>query len=164
MDISSLSPVYWALLILGASSVFAALWFLDALTHKKIVQDEISVPELQTHRNILVASVLMECSLILMYWMPLAALPLFIAFWITRTAHEFIDELKYHSDRCSAYENYLHLGMWVSVIAKTGAMFIWGFFFQFDGVFDLHPGLFVWAALLLLLMSWISWKEWGRSK
>jgi hypothetical protein len=152
----------WSLVILGSATVFAVLRFIDAVTHRELVHTELSSTELPTHRQILVASFLMEISLVLMYWNPLVMLPFFIAFFITRTAHEFIDELKYHADRCSSYENYLHLGMWVTVLVKTSALFIWGFFGRFKGVEELPVLIWLWGAVVLLVLSWVSIKEWNR--
>ena len=105
---------------------------------------------------------LMELSLVLMYWNPWLMLPLFIAFFITRLVHEFIDELHFHTDRCSKYESTLHLGMWVSVLTKTAAMFMWGFFTQFDGVLELPVIMYVWGAIILLTMGYVSFVEYRR--
>lgn len=160
--LDNVSPESWSVLILGSAALFCFLWFLDALTHKKLVHVEITVTELQTHRNILISSVLMEISLILMYWNALIMLPFFLAFFITRTAHEFIDEMKYHAQRCSAYENYLHLGMWITVLIKTFALFIWGFFYGYQGVESLHSGFFIAGIVIVILMTYVGWKEWKR--
>jgi len=157
-----ISPLYWALTILGAATVFTVFWALDAMTHKKLVEVDITDKELQTHRNILIASFLMEISLVLMYWFGPAMLPFFIAFFMTRLVHEFIDELHFHTGRCTTYESYLHLAMWTTVLTKTGAMFIWGFFFQYQGVLDLPIYCYVWAGLVFITMSYISLMEWRR--
>lgn len=160
--IKETGPIFWAIIILGSATVFTVLWSLDAITHKKLAQIDITDKELQTHRNILTASFLMEVSLVLMFWFQALMLPFFIAFFITRLVHEFIDELKYHADRCTPYESQLHLGMWMSVLIKTFAMFIWGFFTGFDGVLDLPVIFIVWAGLILCVMSYVSWVEWRR--
>jgi hypothetical protein len=161
-QLNAVEPMDWALIILISSTVFTVLWSLDALTHKKIAHIDLTDKELQTHRNILLASVLMEASLVGMFWLPGLMLPLFVAFFITRTAHEFIDELHYHTGRCTPYETYLHLGMWVTVLTKTFAMFIWGFFYQFKGIEDLSWTLYCWAAIVFLSMNLISYFEWKR--
>ena len=101
--IDSVSPLQFALLILLSGTLFTVFWMLDSITHGKLVKIDISDKELQTHRNILLASVLMEISLVLMYWFPVLMLPLFSAFFLTRTVHEFIDELHWHANRCTAY-------------------------------------------------------------
>lgn len=156
------SPELWATIILGSATVFTILWSLDAVTHKKLAQIDITDNELQTHRNILTASFLMEVSLVLMFWFQAIMLPFFIAFFITRLVHEFIDELKYHADRCTPYESQLHLGMWMSVLIKTATMFMWGYFAAFEGVLELNLGYAIWAGLILLVMSYVSWVEWWR--
>lgn len=148
--------------ILSAATLFTIFWSLDAVTHKKLVQVDITDQELQTHRNILTASLLMELSLVLMFWYPLIMLPFFIAFFITRLVHEFIDELKYHSDRCTPYESRLHLGMWTTVLLKTGLMFMWGFFGQFDGILELNVIFYVWGILVFGVMGYVSLVEWKR--
>lgn len=155
-------PFYWALLILVAATAFTIIWLFDSQTHGELVKIDITDKELQTHRNILTSSFLMELSLVLMYWSPILMLPLFIAFFITRLIHEFIDELHFHTDRCSRYESTLHLGMWITVLTKTGAMFIWGFFTQFQGILDLPIYMFVWAGIILVSMSIVSLIEWKR--
>ena len=93
--LNNFQPQEFALVILFSASFFSVLWGFDALTHKKLVEIDITDKELQTHRNILLVSVLMEISLISMFWNPLVALPVFIALFITRFSHEFIDELHY---------------------------------------------------------------------
>jgi hypothetical protein len=160
--IEQTTPVFWAATILGAATVFTIFWSLDAMTHKDLVHEDISKQELQTHRNILASSVLMELSLVLMFWFQKAMLPFFIAFAVTRTVHEFIDELKYHADRCTPYENYLHLFMWISVITKTSAMFIWGYFAGFEGVLDLPIIFYIWALIVFGVMGYVSLVEWRR--
>ena len=74
----------------------------------------------------------------------------------------FIDELNYHTERCKPYENYLHLGMWTSVLIKTFGMFIWGFFLQFKGVLNMPTYIYSWGAIVLISMSIISYFEWKR--
>ena len=155
-------PIFWAITILGAATVFTVLWSLDAVTHKRLVQIDITDKELQTHRNILLSSLLMEISLVLMFWYNTAMLPFFIAFAITRIVHEFIDEIKFHTDRCTKYETLLHLGMWFSVLTKTAAMFIWGYFTKYEGLLELPVILYVWGFLLLSVMSYVSFVEWRR--
>ena len=149
MEINTVSPVFWAVAILVSATGFTIVWMLDAFTHK-------------THRNILATSMLMEASLVAMYWWQIEALPFFIAFAITRTVHEFIDELHFHTDRCSVYESRLHLVMWVTVIAKTCLMFMWGFFTGYQGILELPFILYVWAAIVFGTMSVISYFEWKR--
>lgn len=156
------TPFFWALTILIAASVFTVSWTLDALTHKELAHVDITDRELQTHRNILAASMVMEISLVGMYWFPLAMLPILIGSGITRFSQEFIDELHYHADRCTPYESRLHLVMWISVWTKAAAMFIWGFFTKFEGLHELPVILYVWGGLLLVVMGYISMKEWNR--
>lgn len=160
--IDSVSPLSFALLILISGSLFTIFWMLDSITHGKLVKIDISDKELQTHRNILLASVLMEISLVLMYRFPVLMLPLFFAFFLTRTVHEFIDELHWHADRCTPYESTLHLIMWISILSNTAAMFIWGFFTQFKGVENLHPLLYAWAGIVGIAVFFIGLKEWKR--
>ncbi|MBK9192583.1 MAG: hypothetical protein IPM77_14375 [Crocinitomicaceae bacterium] len=152
----------WCLLILGSATVFTVAWTLDAVTHKELAHKEITRLELDTHRRILLASFVMELSLVSAYWLGAAALPLFIGAFITRLVHEFIDELKFHTDRCTFYESMLHLVMWISVITKTAAMFCWGFLLEYQGVTDVPVIFIIWAGLLLVVMSYVSYKEWYR--
>ena len=129
--LTQINPSYFACAILISATIFVIAWSLDAITHSRLVKVDISDKELQTHRILILSSGLMELCLVLMYWFDIEILPIFIAAVVTRTAHEFIDELRYHTDRCSFYETILHLTMWISVISKTSFLFIWGFFFAF---------------------------------
>lgn len=163
MDYLKATPSMWALIILSSATIFTILWFMDALTHKKLVGHEITEKELNTHRILIGTSVLMELSLVLMYWSSILALPLFVASFLTRTAHEFIDELYFHMDRCSNRETALHLGMWLSVLVKTSAMFIWGFFSNYVGIESLSFWFFLWGLLVFLVMSYTSYVEWNHN-
>ena len=159
---SDIEPITWAIVALGSATIFSVFWILDAQTHKELVKIDITDKELQTHRNILTASFGMEISLVLMFWSPWIMLPLFIACLITRLVHEFIDELHFHTDRCTPYESTLHLGMWISVFTKTSAMFIWGFFSQYGGLLEMPWYIFVWGALVFGAMGITSYFEWKR--
>jgi len=156
------TPLFWAVLILVSATVFTIAWMMDALTHKELAHVDITDRELHTHRNILVASMAMEVALVAMYWYPVLMLPVLIGAGITRFSQEFIDELRYHTDRCTPYESRLHLVMWVSVWAKAAAMFMWGFFTQYEGVTELPVFVYVWAGLIMTIMAYISLKEWQR--
>lgn len=160
--IEQTTPIFWATTILAAATLFTIFWSLDAITHKELVKVDITDQELQTHRNILLASLFMELSLVLMFWFHKAMLPFFIAFAVTRTVHEFIDELKFHASRCTPYESRLHLGMWMSVITKTVAMFIWGYYTAFEGILELPIFFYIWAVLVFGVMSYVSFVEWRR--
>jgi len=160
--LDSFQPSDFAIVILLSATLFALLWGFDALTHQKLVEIDITDSEIQTHRNILLVSVLMEVSLITMFWRPMVSLPFFIALFITRYSHEFIDELHYHTDRCKPYENYLHIGMWVSVLTKTFGMFIWGFFFQYKGVMEMPLYIYVWGFIVFTSMAITGFFEWKR--
>jgi hypothetical protein len=157
-----INPTFFATAILCSATIFTIFWFFDSLTHGKLVKIDITDKELQTHRIILATSVLMEISLILLYWFNLEILPFFAAIFITRTVHEFIDELHWHTDRCTPYESFLHLGMWVSVLSKTFLMFIWGFFTNYKGVLELSVGFYAWGGLLVIAMGLIGLVEWKR--
>ncbi len=161
-SLNNFQPIEFAIVILFSATLFSLLWGFDALTHKKLVKIDITDRELQTHRNILLVSVLMEISLVFMFWNPWVSLPFFIALFITRLSHEFIDELHYHTDRCKPHENYLHIGMWVSVLTKTFGLFIWGFLFQYKGVLDLPTYIYLWGFIVLISMSIIGFFEWKR--
>jgi hypothetical protein len=161
---NEISPIYWSSLVLISATIFTVFWILDARTHKELVHIDITDKELQTHRNILAVSMLMEASLVLMFWFPKQMLPLFIAFFITRTVHEFIDELHFHVDRCSANETTLHLAMWVSVLTKTFAMLFWGFFTQFNGILELPIAYYIWGIIVFGAMGLISMSEWKRGQ
>jgi hypothetical protein len=160
----NIDPTYFAFAILVSATIFTFAWFLDARTHARLVKVDITDRELQTHRILILTSGLMEFSLVLMYWLDVEILPLFIAALVTRTAHEFIDELRYHTDRCSFYETILHLTMWISVISKTSFLFIWGFFTHYKGIETLHPVLYAWGGLIVITMGIISLKEWFQGK
>jgi len=160
--IENLSPTFFALSILVAATGFTITWFMDAITHAKLGASDITKRELHTHRVLIITSMLMEFSLLVMYWFPLEILPLFIAALLTRTAHEFIDELVWHTTRCTFFETMLHLIMWISVITKTGMMFIWGFFTQYKGLSELPFLFYVWGLLVVICMGLISLKEWNQ--
>ncbi|MCT4579901.1 MAG: hypothetical protein N4A35_00665 [Flavobacteriales bacterium] len=160
--IENISFEYWAFLILTSATIFSLLWGLDAVTHKRLVEIDITDKELQTHRNILIASGFMELSLVIMYWWDIEVLPFFIAALVVRLTHEFIDELHFHTDRCTPYESNLHLGMWITVFIKTVSMFIWGFFTNYEGIDQLPFFYYVWGVVVLIVMAYISFVEWKR--
>ncbi len=157
---SDLNPTYFASAILISASLFTITWLLDAITHANLGDSEITRRELQTHRILIVTSGLMELSLLLLYWFRWEVLPIFLAAFITRTAHEFIDELSWHSKRCSFYETVLHLIMWLTVLSKTFFLFIWGFFTHFEGVENLPFGFYIWGLFIVVIMAVVSYKEW----
>lgn len=161
--ISQIDAAVFVPLILISATVFTVFWALDAATHARLVKIDITDKELTTHRIVLATSLLMVLSLLIMYWLPVAMLPVFIGCFITRTAHEFIDELHWHTDRCTPYESMLHLAMWLSILTNTSAMFLWGFFKQFAGVESLHPVYYIWAGILAVAIMIISTKEWNRA-
>lgn len=163
-SINYVSPSFWGISILITGALFTFFWMLDAIQHKKVVDEEISNSELQTHRVILISSLLMEISLIAFYWYQIEVLPFFMALFFTRTTHEVLDESHYHMDRCTPYETLLHLGMWISILSNTILMFMWGFFTQYQGLFDLHPLYFVFAFVILIFILIIGAKEWERKK
>jgi hypothetical protein len=158
----AISPEYWAILILISATAFTILWAFDAITHKQLVEIDITDKELQTHRNILVASILLELSLVLMYWWDIEVLPFFITFLIVRFIHEFIDEIHFHTERCTPYESNLHLGMWIFVFIKIISMFLWGFFTNYKGIEQLSIYYYVWGSLVFGVMGYISLLEWKR--
>ncbi len=160
--IENISPDFFALAILITGTLFTVTWFLDAITHSKVGEFDVTNRELHTHRVLIVTSMLMEFSLVLLYWYSYEVLPLFIAALVTRTAHEFIDEVKFHTKRCSFYETILHLIMWIMVLTKTGFMFIWGFYCNYAGLNRLHPALYVWGIAIVICMGFISLKEWNQ--
>jgi hypothetical protein len=163
MDIKDkIDACFFAWAILGSATVFTLTWFLDAIAHARLVKVDITEKELHTHRVLILTSILMEFSLVLMYWFDIEVLPLFLAAFITRTAHEFIDELHWHTGRCSQYETMLHLIMWISVLNKTFLLFIWGFFTHYRGFADLHPMFYAWGIIIVIAMTIISWKEWNQ--
>jgi hypothetical protein len=160
--IDNIDPLFFAWAILCSATVFTLIWFLDALTHARLVKVDITEKELFTHRVLILTSMIMELSLVLMFWLDIEILPLFLAAFITRTAHEFIDELHWHTDRCSFYETMLHLVMWLSVLNKTFLLFIWGFFTHYKGLSNLHPAFYTWGIIIVILMALTSWKEWNQ--
>lgn len=162
MTMEPFEPITWATLILICTSIFTVVWSMDALTHRQLIKQDIGDPELQTHRNILVGSMIMEVSLLTMFWYPLLSLPFFLSGFFVRTVHEVIDENRFHVDRCSPRENYIHLTMWLSLLSKTILQFIWAFFYGYEGLENLHPLFFVWAILLVVGMAFTSFYEWGR--
>lgn len=161
-SLAEIPPASFALMILISASLFAFFWMLDARMHAKLVKVDITDKELQTHRIILLTSVLMEGCLVLMFWFHWLILPLFIACFFTRTAHEFIDELHWHTDRCTMQESLIHVGMWLSILVNTATMFMWGFFTQYSGLETLPIGYIIWAVLVGLIITFIGYKEWGR--
>lgn len=160
--LSDISPTFFATLILLSATGFVLVWSLDAITHKKLARIDITDKELQLHQNILLASVLMELSLVSMYWWTWESLPFFISFFVMRTVLEFIDELHFHTERCTPYESRLHLGMWIFVFIKTSTMFLWGFFEHYKGIHDLPVIYFTWAGIVLISMFVVSFFEWRR--
>ena len=163
LAISDIAPIHLALTILLSGTGFTVFWWLDSITHGRLVHTDITPQELTTHRIILATSLFMMSALFLMYWIePLLMLPLFIAGFITRTAHEAMDEIHFHIDRCTPYESALHLGMWLSILTNTSALFMWGFFTQYHGVEELPIILYIWAGIIGIAIIYISKKEWSR--
>lgn len=161
---TQINATYFAFAILMSATIFVIAWSLDAITHTRLVKIDITDKELQTHRILILSSGLMELCLVLMYWFDVEILPVFIAALVTRTAHEFIDELRYHTARCTFRETLLHLIMWISVISKTSFLFIWGFFTHYKGIEKLHPAFYIWGILIIGFMSITSIKEWNQGK
>lgn len=159
---SDLNPHFFALAVLLSATLFTFTWLLDAITHANLAESEITKRELQTHRILILSSGLMELSLVLMYWFRWEVLPLFLAAFITRTAHEFIDELSWHSKRCTFYETILHFIMWLTVLSKTFFLFIWGFFTHYRGIDELPLGYYLWGGVIVVVMGIVSFKEWNQ--
>jgi hypothetical protein len=146
------SPVELAIVVAISGVLFTVLWYFDHRTHLAIWQRDITDGELRTHRLILYASYALQASLVLMAWSPWIALPLFLGAWITRTVHEAIDEFHWHLPRCTEREALIHLGMWITIHAGTTAMFIWGFFYRFEGILGLpKPILVVFGAVFVAM-------------
>jgi hypothetical protein len=160
--IYNIHPAFFAWAILISATVFTVTWFLDAITHSRLVKVDITEKELNTHRVLILTSGLMELSLLLMYWFHFEVLPLFLAAFITRTVHEIIDEMHWHTGRCSFYETMLHLVMWISILHKTFLMFLWGFFTHYQGLSELHPAFYAWGIIIVIVMTYTSWKEWHQ--
>ncbi len=153
-------PQILALLILICSSVFVVAWGYDAYTHAGIAKQDISDPELKTHRILILSSGMLQFTLLLFYWFDIEVLPIFLALLLTRTIHEVIDEVRYHQERCSFFETVLHFIMWISILSQIGFLFYWGFFFHYQGLATLPSLYFVWGLLLVVLMGLIGLKEW----
>lgn len=146
------TPLELGIAIAVSGVLFTVLWFFDHRTHLAIWKRDITDGELRTHRMILYASYALQASLVLMAFSPWLALPLFVGAWITRTVHETIDEIHWHLPRCTERETMIHLGMWITIHAGTTAMFIWGFFYRFAGIFDLpRPVLAIFGAVFLAM-------------
>lgn len=153
-------PQILALLILISSSVFVVAWTFDAYTHAGIARQDISDPELKTHRILILSSGMLQFTLLLFYWFDVEVLPIFLALLLTRTIHEVIDEVRYHQERCTFFETVLHFVMWVSILSQIGFLFYWGFFFHYQGLATLPLLYVVWGLLLVVLMGLIGLKEW----
>lgn len=161
--LNNFSAFNFALLITTLSIIFSLAWSYDVYFHGVIAKRDITDKELQVHRLILAPSVLLDFCLVLMYWIqPIYLLPLIIASYLTRTVQEFIDELNFHSNRCSFTESALHLIMWISAHAKFIATFIWGFFYQFAGVLDLPKTLITLFLISTLFQGFLAMIEWNR--
>jgi hypothetical protein len=52
--------------------------------------------------------------------------------------------------------------MWLSILTNTSALFMWGFFAQYQGVEDLPVLMYIWAGLIGISIIYISKKEWSR--
>ncbi|MEQ1878673.1 MAG: hypothetical protein ABL958_18665 [Bdellovibrionia bacterium] len=150
-------PFAWQILIFGAG--FGIFWYLDHLTHLRIWKKDITDGELRTHRMILYASYGLMGSLVLMRWIPWIVLPLFLGCWVTRTLHEFLDELTWHLPRCTERETLIHLAMWICIHAGTAVTFMWGFFLQFEGIETIHWLFYAGFGALFLTYSYIGHHE-----
>jgi hypothetical protein len=153
-----------ALVGLFAGTVFTVLWYLDHRTHVRIGARDLGDRELRTHRMILYASYGLQLSFIGFAWFPLETLPVFIGFYITRTLHEFIDETRFHTERCTETETLLHLGMWITIQTGIATLFIWGFFYRYEGIGSLPLPVLVAYGILTLFLVWIGHQETRASR
>jgi len=161
-NLNSFPTVIYGYLVLILSFIFLIAWALDSKTHGELAKKEITDKELQTHRLILIPSILMELSLVGMYWSPWISLPFFLGFYLVRTVHEFIDEIHFHTDRCTKKESYYHLIMWCTVHIKTFLLFIWGFFLQFAGIESLPVIFYIVYIIITGLLGIITLIEFKR--
>ncbi len=157
--LGQLSAEMWATQILLFGAGFGIFWYLDHLTHLRIWKKDITDGELRTHRMILFASYGLMGSLFLMRWFPLAVLPIFIGCWVTRTLHEFLDELHWHLPRCTERETLIHVAMWIFIHAGTAVTFMWGFFLQFEGFEHLHWLFYLGFGSLFLFYTYVGHHE-----
>ncbi|MBX9768628.1 MAG: hypothetical protein K2X47_15245 [Bdellovibrionales bacterium] len=150
---------HFGLGIIITGVIFGIFWFLDHRTHLRIWEKDITDGELRSHRMILYASYCLMGSLFLMAWYPWQALPLFIGCWITRTVHEFIDEIHWHLPRCTERETLIHLIMWISIHTATAIAFSWGFFLQYRGLGDLPFWMHASFIAIFCVYSYIGHRE-----
>ncbi len=159
MTLGDVAGQTWAAQILFFGLVFTCAWYLDHKMHLKIWKKDISDGELRTHRMILYPSYGLLITLVLMRWFPYQVLPFFAGFWITRTLHEFLDELHWHLPRCSERETFIHLVMWIAVQGGIVASFIWGFFFQFKEIDSLPVYYYIGFTTFFIANSYIGYRE-----
>jgi hypothetical protein len=157
--LDSIPSAHFAYGMLFFGIVFGIFWYIDHRTHLAIWKKDITDGELRTHRMILYASQGLMLSLLLMAWWPGQALFLFIGCWVTRTLHEFMDEIHWHLPRCSEKETLIHLVMWVCIHAGTAITFCWGFFRQYEGFELLALPVKIAFALIFVWYSWIGHHE-----
>lgn len=157
--IESIPSAHFAYAMIFFGVVFGVFWYFDHKTHLAIWKKDITDGELRTHRMIMYASYVLMLSLLLMTWWPGLALFLFIGAWITRTLHEFLDEINWHLPRCSEKETLIHMVMWISIHAGTAVTFSWGFFRQYDGFAELGWPIHATFILVFLGYSYIGNRE-----
>ncbi|PIP92485.1 MAG: hypothetical protein COW00_04220 [Bdellovibrio sp. CG12_big_fil_rev_8_21_14_0_65_39_13] len=149
--------VSWLTILMGI--VFSVAWYLDHLTHVKIWEVDITDNELKTHKIILYASWVLQVGLLMLAWNRLIALPIILGAFITRFTHEFIDEMKFHVDRCSFKETIIHLIMWISINTGTAVVFLWGFLFKYKGFGSLPLYHYVLWGIIFVAMGVIGNRE-----
>lgn len=156
---STFTPEQMAIAIIILGGIFVTAWFYDHKMHLEIWKRDITDGELRTHRMILYASWALLFSLVIMKWFPIIALPLFIGSYITRFWHEAMDELHWHLPRCTERETLIHLVMWITVNSGTAAVFIWGFFFSYQGFEALNPFYHILLGVITLFSLYIGHHE-----
>jgi hypothetical protein len=157
IDLNPLTLAYVAIISL---TLFTLAWWGDSQFHQVYRKVYVPDPEVHTHRLILLSSFIMLLSIGFIVISPSVAYPVFLASYLTRTIHEFIDELKYHTERCTLKESLLHLAMWITVHTKTWALFFWASLFHFEGWSTLPLGLNILAILSFITLNIIAWREW----
>lgn len=157
--LDAIPPHHFAYGMLFFGFFFGVFWYLDHKTHLAIWKKDITDGELRTHRMILYTSYGLMLSLLLMTWWPGQALFLFLGCWVTRTLHEFMDELHWHLPRCSERETIIHMIMWICIHGGTAVTFAWGFFRQYDGFAELGWPIHAAFVLIFLGYSYIGNRE-----
>lgn len=153
MTLPDIAPTTFANCILVLGFLLTVIWGIDHRIHLRIWKHDISDAENRNHRMILLSSWALQGAIVFLYWFPIVASPFVFALWMLRLTYELIDEFVWHATRCELVETMCHGTMLVITNCGTFLVFVWGAFFHFHGLIDLHPTYFILITLIVAIQT-----------